>query len=51
MLDPGCGGDNLGSALNGKGCELTGLDLKLDRIDANRKFHQSLEERDIEKQD
>ena len=50
VLDVGCGGGDLGFALQGKSCALTGLDLKLDRIDANRDCYQSLEERDIEKQ-
>jgi O-antigen biosynthesis protein len=50
VLDVGCGGGDLGFALQGKQCALTGLDLKLDRINANRELYQSLEERNIEKQ-
>ena len=50
VLDVGCGGGDLGSALKEKQCELKGLDLKLDRVDANRDCYQSLEERDIEEQ-
>lgn len=49
VLDVGCGGGDLGYALKGKGCVVKGLDLKLDRINMNRAFYQSLEEHDIEK--
>ena len=50
VLDVGCGPGDLGRSLNGKQCNVTGWDLKLDRINANREFYQSLEELDIEKQ-
>ena len=50
VLDVGCGLGDLGRSLNGKQCNVTGWDLKLDRINANREFYQSLEELDIEKQ-
>lgn len=50
VLDVGCGGGDLGAALKGKGCALVGLDLKLDRIDANRECYQSVSEHNIETQ-
>ena len=50
VLDVGCGPGDLGCSLAGKQCHVTGWDLELDRINANRKFYHSLEELDIEKQ-
>ena len=49
VLDVGCGAGELGRSLNGKQCNLTGYDLKLDRVNANREAYQLLEEHDIEK--
>jgi 2-polyprenyl-3-methyl-5-hydroxy-6-metoxy-1,4-benzoquinol methylase len=50
VLDVGCGSGALGYALKEKGCVLTGIDLKLDRLNGNRDHYQLLEERDIEAQ-
>lgn len=50
VLDVGCGGGDLGYILKEKNCEITGWDLKLDRINANRDFYKTLEERNIEVQ-
>jgi len=50
VLDVGCGAGDLGRSLNGKQCNVTGWDLKLDRINANCEAYQLLEEHDIETQ-
>ena len=50
VLDVGCGAGDLGRSLNGKQCNVTGWDLKLDRVNANREAYQLLEEHDIETQ-
>ena len=49
VLDVGCGAGDLGRSLNGKQCKVTGWDLKLDRVNANREAYQLLEEHDIER--
>lgn len=50
VLDVGCGIGILGYYLNGKRCDVTGWDLKLENISDYEKYYTSMSERNVEKE-
>ncbi len=51
VLDVGCGGGQLGSAIKGKGCLVDGMDLKLDRLGSRSECYRNLYKVDVERLD